>query len=105
MSEKVKKRRENLWIRNNGECYYCGTHTVLPNALISKSPPPNMATLDHIRSRLGTNKDRNEPNNNNEERTVLACWQCNLIRGILDHKSTEKELTISVLSTQIVDSN
>jgi hypothetical protein len=40
--------------------------------------PDDMATLDHLYSRL--NPER-KPNLCGEERTVLACWGCNFERG------------------------
>jgi flavoprotein len=49
-------------------------------------PFDNLATVDHLRSRLH-NEARHEPNTLNEERTVLACWACNNCRGVCDQKS------------------
>lgn len=64
----------------------------------NQSPQNNWATLDHLRTRLQSEHDeygmplpgsRYEPNFSNEERTVLCCWLCNNIRGILTQIATE----------------
>lgn len=99
MSKNIRKRRERLWIENKGVCFYCGITTELPKRGSNpKKKPLNLATLDHLRTRLHIAYDvdgnplpgcRHEPNNTNEERTVLSCWSCNQVRGIMDQKSTQ----------------
>ena len=90
MSAKIRKRREKLWTEVEGKCYWCGVDTVMPERGKHNAKPfDNLATVDHLRSRLHNNL-RQEPNDSNEERTVLACWKCNNIRGVLDQKSTQK---------------
>lgn len=79
----LKRRRTRLW-KQDKRCYYCGIETVLPENFLSKSgrlkvTPKNLATIEHLRSRL--NPHRTEKNKGNEIRRVLACWQCNQERG------------------------
>lgn len=103
MSKNVRKRREKLWNEKDGKCFYCGVKTILPvRGVNTRHPPDNLATLDHLRTRLHIEYDeygepvvgcRHEPNTTNEERTCLACLKCNNIRGILDQKSTQ-DMTI-----------
>lgn len=88
MSKNIRKRREKLWIEKEGKCYWCGVDTILPPRGVKRyMPPMNLATLDHLRTRM--DGDREEPNSTNEERTVLCCWQCNNIRGVLHQKATQ----------------
>jgi hypothetical protein len=89
MSAKIRKRREKLWADVGGKCYWCGVDTVMPERGKHNAIPfDNLATVDHLRTRLH-NDSRQEPNTNNEERTVLACWKCNNTRGVLDQKSVQ----------------
>lgn len=77
-----RKRRENLWINEDGKCYWCGRETFLPPKGDPKAlPSPDWATVDHIRTRL--DKNRRDQNIENAPRTVLACWECNNLRGRL----------------------
>jgi hypothetical protein len=88
MSLKLRKRREKLWVKENGKCYWCGCLTILPDrGEHFPIAPDNLATIDHLRSRL--QQSRQEPNHGVEERTVLACFQCNHLRGLLDQKSNQ----------------
>lgn len=54
----------------------------------NQSPFDDLATLDHLRTRL--DGARYEPNMSNEERTVLCCWKCNNVRGTLTQLVTEE---------------
>jgi 5-methylcytosine-specific restriction enzyme A len=80
MDYRRKKRRvKRLW-QENPRCFWCGQITILPRKFKHHEKiPRNLATLDHLRSRL--NENRCEPNPNNRERSVLSCWQCNFERG------------------------
>jgi hypothetical protein len=97
LSKNIRKRREKLWIECGGRCCYCDCQTILPEHTVKK-PLPNMATLDHLRTRLHIDYDeygaplpgtRQEPNYNSEERTKLSCWTCNNIRGKFDQLATQ----------------
>jgi hypothetical protein len=89
MSAKIRKRREKLWKEVSGKCFWCGVDTVMPErGKHDALPVENLATIDHLRTRLHK-EERSKPNKNNEERTVLACWVCNNLRGILDQKTME----------------
>lgn len=76
-----RKRRDKLWDAKNGKCFWCGISTILPPRNARSGFKANYATLDHLRTRLDPN--RRDPNNNNEERSVLACLNCNCLRGRL----------------------
>jgi hypothetical protein len=92
MSKNIRKRREKLWKEHQGKCHWCGIDTVLPPRGQARIEHRNdLATLDHLRSRL--HSSRKIPNNTNEERTCLSCWHCNNVRGRLDQLSTQ-EITI-----------
>lgn len=83
MSKNIRKRREKLWKEESGKCFWCGVITSLPPQGEAKViPTPELATLDHLRTRL--DNTRQEPNTQNEQRTVLSCWACNNARGALD---------------------
>ncbi len=89
MSAKIRKRREKLYKEVSGKCFWCGVGTVMPErGKHDAIPVENLATIDHLRTRLHQ-EERSKPNTTNEERTVLACWACNNTRGNLDQKSTE----------------
>ncbi len=98
MSKNIRKRRERLWTENEGKCYWCGILTILPLRGTTKtSHRDDLATLDHLRTRLDGN--RQEPNDSNEERTVLACWKCNGIRGQLSQNSHQ---TVSISTSACI---
>lgn len=78
----LKKRRERLWIENDGICKYCGIKTILPEQNNLNYLPKNLATVDHLINKL--EEKRQVPNHSNEIRSVLACRECNFIRGKLD---------------------
>jgi hypothetical protein len=78
MSNRTVKLK--LW-NENPHCHWCGKLTVLTNlAKIGNNPDPDMATVDHIVSRYSyyrwVRKSRNE-----EQRKVLACYDCNQKRS------------------------
>ena len=103
MSKNIRKRREKLWNEEGGKCHWCSRETSLPPKGEAKViPTPDLATLDHLRTRL--DKNRQEPNVNNEQRTLLACWQCNNLRGRLHQLVTMPMITILKVNNE-VDSN
>lgn len=69
-------------------CYYCGKYTVLSTHKKHAKEVPNLATLEHLRTRFDAN--RSEPNYTNERRIVLACKKCN------QEKAREKELEVGI---------
>lgn len=79
----LRRRRVNLWNKENGKCFWCGCDTILPPQGISsrtkREIPDNEATIDHLRTRFDEN--RQEPGNGQETRTVLSCRKCNNDRG------------------------
>jgi hypothetical protein len=84
-----RKRKIGLW-NSNPHCYWCGQNTVIYDYLPKgKAIPDNCATLDHLRSRL--DPTRYEPAKPNEERTVLACFKCNVDRAEQERLSMTKE--------------
>lgn len=84
-----RKRRLKLW-NKDPHCYYCGRLTVERSKDDQRKPgelPDKQATLEHLRSRL--DPTRQEPCIDNNERTVLACRECN------ETKAAEEELLLS----------
>lgn len=81
MSKSLREVRERLW-KKDPHCRYCGVITVLPSSPLLKRGkdgklrhyPDNMATIDHLRSRLDPERQNHYPS---ERRYILACWKCN----------------------------
>lgn len=73
------RRRRILWARDP-HCHWCGRLTAYATPLLSvgvRVPPPNdLATVDHLDSRLSGRRGQTPG-----ERTVLACYACNQNRG------------------------
>jgi len=70
---KIKKEKFNL----DPHCHYCGRETwvaVEHATTIRESRRVAMATLDHVITKTAGGRDT-------RENTVLACYQCNSIRG------------------------
>lgn len=81
--KRLQRQRFRLW-QQDPRCYYCRVITILPESLSLprarngglKVYPNNLATLEHLRSRL--HPKRLEPNPTyTEQRHVLACRKCN----------------------------
>ena len=94
---KKQQRMFNLWQQNNC-CHWCHEPTVLVfrsekhQTGTDKIPfRKDEAALDHLYPRF--HPKRQIPNTRNEQRIVLACWECNHERG----KQQEKELGIEEL--------
>ena len=86
-----RAQKERLWLKNP-YCHWCGCLTVLlPPESKRKYFPSNMATIDHVRSRL--HPARREPVYGEERRHVLACRQCNQRRC----DEEQKQLSIEEL--------
>lgn len=74
MSDTGRWRRRH-W-RQDPRCAWCGRVTVLVTPRRHEAPPPNMATVDHLRDRY--DPTRGEPLRGRPEvRRVLACLECN----------------------------
>ena len=86
MSTSDKRRREILFLRHPF-CYWCGRPVKMYVHSQHETPPPDQATLDHIRTRY--NPERHMPSD--KEQTVLACWECNHKRGEEDTQNMPLE--------------
>lgn len=78
-SYRYRQLRTRLW-HEDPHCRYCGVLTILPEHLPKNKSGhvierPNMATIDHIRSRW--DPARWEPNPTCERRRELSCKKCN----------------------------
>lgn len=71
MSKKTARRRRRLWDADP-HCYWCGQLTVELNLKPYEKPPGNLATLDHLRSRLDVTRGTTLAVS-----TVLSCLRCN----------------------------
>lgn len=69
----VRRRRLSL-LRADAHCWYCGVRVVQSTA---KRPPPDAATLEHLKSRMRYPGRRK----NALDMTVLACLDCNAGRA------------------------
>lgn len=92
-----KIRRQRLWVKQKGKCWYCGCDTIHWNDIIYKpknhkkykvyrdefglkiaKPPGNMATLEHLVDKFD---GRRKESNYRKKRWVVACMCCNHTRG------------------------
>ncbi len=84
-------RRSHFWIKNGpgeddnedslderqgGECYWCGCKMIDPSIIYLKKQPNNLATLEHLDSRLSGQRGKRSG-----VRRVVACRLCNNKRG------------------------
>lgn len=70
----MNKKRQKIWDKSNGRCWYCGCHL-----------PEKGWHADHlepIRRNWWTNTSVN-PDNENEDNKVPACASCNIQKGSL----------------------
>jgi hypothetical protein len=74
-----RKQLERLW-RENSECHWCGQTTLLLPPGSRHVSLPNLATRDHLRSRLDPARWNPPEGEYLERRIVLACWKCNAER-------------------------
>lgn len=76
-----KLLRARMW-RANPHCYWCGVETVLIEGHHGQQKPSNMATIDHLYSRLHPLR-HTQPRRGGggERRLVLACDECNQRRA------------------------
>ncbi len=82
-----KKRRERLFAKNP-HCHWCKCLTVPPNPN-GGGGPDNMATLDHLFSRLV--KQPKYVGDGRTPVTVLACRKCNHARAVQDEVNMGSE--------------
>lgn len=75
--EKKRRRRDALFKKQNGLCYWCEEPMTIYHIKRGKMPDDG-ATIDHLRCRY--NPTRYDPSDG-EERTVLACFWCNSMRA------------------------
>lgn len=74
------KRLEKLYVRQNGECFYCQRKMLSPTVwracfsakLKGRDIPQNLCTIEHLDDRLTTHRGKLRG-----ERTVAACRACN----------------------------
>jgi hypothetical protein len=81
-------KRFKLW-QKDPDCFYCGVETVFYNPFPGKADPDNLATVEHLNSKLS--ERRNTPNHNGERRVVLACRKCNHSRGAKEYNQLPLE--------------
>lgn len=74
---KTRSRKQWLYRRQGGRCFWCAVTMVLPRQHVHE-PPDNLATLDHLDDRLSGRRGMYAYG---VERTVLACRKCNNERG------------------------
>lgn len=84
MPEKPRLRRQRAWLweYQHGRCFWCRCQMVQPEGDQRHLPkrlrnPPNMATIDHLDSRLSPERGQHS----GEWRHVLACRTCNEARS------------------------
>jgi len=84
-NRKLKVQLFNL----DPRCHWCGKETILTNIpnISKKTMNPLMATIDHIYSRF----DLRRWVKSESPKKVLACYQCNNERSIIEEKMLTKE--------------
>lgn len=88
-TQKIKRRRANLYGHQFGKCHWCSCKMVLfPTDGIQKLPD-NFATIDHLRDRF--NPHRLVQPVGGEQRWVLACKRCNEARGRASERGQSPE--------------
>lgn len=86
-SVQIRKQRERLFVFQRGRCYWCGIQTVLMSGQSRhKQNPPNMATIDHLYSRLSPDRGKVRGYVH-----VLACLKCNNERAAVEEASVPRE--------------
>jgi len=83
-------RKQKLRLYNeNPHCHWCGCLTILTNEAHIKMPDPKMATVDHLISRYDPRRWLHTAAN--EQRKVLACFECNQRRQKEETDQLSKE--------------
>lgn len=88
---KTGSKRKKLYDRQNGQCYYCDKHCVMDGALNH----PDTATIEHLipKSEGGTRALSN---------LVMACQECNRLRGISPFNPITGERIVPLKSKKTV---
>lgn len=76
----AKARKLRLW-NKDPHCHWCGVLTVIIDHPKLKNPPDNLATVDHLRSKLNAQRGVDHRVN-----TVLACLKCNNRRALEEER-------------------
>ena len=78
---KIKRKpfdlRLRLYTAQNGRCHWCDVECVLMSPLPFQTPPPDMATTDHLFPR----GDYRRHERSFYPKHVMACYECNHRRG------------------------
>lgn len=78
-NSRLGRRKVRLWL-SDPRCHWCGRVTVLASLIGKRRQFAELATIDHLYSRL--HPLRSAPKRHpREERTVIACHECNLRRS------------------------
>lgn len=88
--EKRRLQKLNLFTDQKGKCFWCGFDMLpFPGGWPKfKKYPRNMATIDHVFSRL---HEKRQDRPNGEKRIVVACYGCNQKRCNQELQSTPIE--------------
>jgi hypothetical protein len=79
------RKKCRMFEQQGGLCWYCKCLMVLVRGRADGIVlDPKIATFEHLISRL--NPDKGLPNHSNEQRLVLACFECNQERSKLDQR-------------------
>ena len=79
VSKTVRLRRiRNKLFEENPFCHWCGKAVIKLEGEWGRNIQPNLATLDHLYSRLHPLRTAPRPN---DPAFVLACYKCNHKRG------------------------
>lgn len=74
--KQLKKQRQKLFILQEGRCFWCDCQMVQSwEHATEKSPPDNLATLEHLDSR--NSGRRGKFVDSKQIRHVVACHKCN----------------------------
>lgn len=82
--------RKRLWDSQDGKCCFCHCDTILPedtgldlgNVL---TYPENMATIEHINSRLTEYRKCKKEYRANRTSMAMSCYKCNQGRMKIEH--------------------
>jgi hypothetical protein len=78
-AERKRKRRDNLYWRQGGRCFYCAEtmeNGPYPAQMPPGGPSPRLCTVENL-------IDRNDPRRGTiPGRWVAACYECNFTRGV-----------------------